>query len=81
MLAKLKLKDKIRYGEEKEPELAPEDSGLNIEGLAATPEGELLIGLRNPLSGDKRTNSRAYDQPNKGLKRGLETGIHGAYTC
>lgn len=23
--------------------------GLNIEGLAATPEGTLLIGLRNPL--------------------------------
>lgn len=29
---------------------APEDEdGLNIEGLAATPDGQLLIGLRNPL--------------------------------
>lgn len=29
---------------------APEDDdGLNIEGLAATPDGQLLIGLRNPL--------------------------------
>jgi hypothetical protein len=27
--------------------------GLNIEGLAATPEGTLLIGLRNPLPGGK----------------------------
>ncbi len=27
--------------------------GLNIEGLAATPEGHLLIGFRNPLSGGK----------------------------
>jgi hypothetical protein len=30
--------------------IAPEDAGgLNIEGLAATPAGELLIGFRNPL--------------------------------
>jgi hypothetical protein len=30
--------------------LAPKaDGGFNIEGLAATPEGTLLIGLRNPL--------------------------------
>lgn len=30
--------------------LAPEaDGGLNIEGLAATPDGRLLIGLRSPL--------------------------------
>ena len=29
---------------------APEDEGgLNIEGLAATPDGRLLIGFRNPL--------------------------------
>jgi hypothetical protein len=28
---------------------AEADGGLNIEGLAATPEGTLLIGLRNPL--------------------------------
>ena len=29
---------------------APEaEGGLNIEGLAATPDGRLLIGLRNPL--------------------------------
>ena len=28
---------------------AEADGGLNIEGLAATPEGQLLIGFRNPL--------------------------------
>jgi hypothetical protein len=32
--------------------LAPEeDGGFNIEGLAAGPNGHLLIGFRNPLSG------------------------------
>jgi hypothetical protein len=33
---------------------APEsDGGLNIEGLAATPQGTLLIGFRNPIPGGK----------------------------
>ncbi|MBL8228914.1 MAG: DUF3616 domain-containing protein [Bryobacterales bacterium] len=27
----------------------PKDGGLSIEGLAATPQGDLLIGLRSPL--------------------------------
>lgn len=32
--------------------LAPkEEGGLNIEGLASTPEGALLIGFRNPIPG------------------------------
>lgn len=35
-------------------QLAPTDSGLNIEGLAATPDGALLIGLRNPLDAQHR---------------------------
>lgn len=31
-------------------QLAPgKEGGLNIEGLAATPDGELLIGFRNPI--------------------------------
>jgi hypothetical protein len=33
--------------------VAEAEGGLNIEGLAATPEGGLLIGLRNPLPGSK----------------------------
>lgn len=34
--------------------LAPkEEGGINIEGLAATPEGGLLIGFRNPVPGSK----------------------------
>ena len=38
------------YGLDAAARLAGEaDGGLNIEGLAATPEGGLLIGFRNPL--------------------------------
>jgi hypothetical protein len=40
-LASLGLKDAAK--------LAPEENGLNIEGLAATPDGRLLIGLRSPV--------------------------------
>lgn len=52
----LKLKNVIRLGEsltkkEREP-LAPKEKGLNIEGLAAGPDGSLLIGLRNPVYTD-----------------------------
>ncbi len=32
---------------------AEADGGLNIEGLAATPEGQLLIGFRNPLPDER----------------------------
>lgn len=32
--------------------------GLSIEGLAATPNGSLLIGFRNPLIGGKMQNGR-----------------------
>jgi hypothetical protein len=33
-------------------EIAPKDEGgINIEGLAATPQGALLIGFRNPIPG------------------------------
>lgn len=38
-------------------EIAPKDlGGLSIEGLAATPEGALLIAFRNPLRGGKVEN-------------------------
>jgi len=38
------------YRLEEAARLAPEaDGGLNIEGLAATADGKLIIGLRNPL--------------------------------
>ncbi|KIU29104.1 hypothetical protein SR39_24070 [Methylobacterium radiotolerans] len=43
-----------KYGFEKAARLAPEATGgLNIEGLASTPDGRLLIGFRNPLSGGR----------------------------
>lgn len=39
--------------------IKPKDvGGLSIEGLAATPEGTLLIGFRNPLRGGKVKNSK-----------------------
>ena len=35
-------------------QLEPKEAGaLNIEGLAATPEGQLLIGFRNPVPGGR----------------------------
>jgi hypothetical protein len=46
------LSDAYEPGKEKGP--APESkNGFNIEGLAATPDGRLLIGFRNPRHGKK----------------------------
>jgi hypothetical protein len=43
-----------RFDLEHAAELAPkEPGGLNIEGLTATPEGQLLIGFRSPVPGGK----------------------------
>jgi len=40
----------VRFGLSEASLYAPkEEDGLNIEGLAATPEGHLLIGFRNPI--------------------------------
>jgi hypothetical protein len=36
-----------------DPKQAPKDGGLSIEGLASTPDGDLLIGLRSPLIGGR----------------------------
>ncbi|MFN3199763.1 MAG: DUF3616 domain-containing protein [Bradymonadia bacterium] len=35
-------------GVKKAPALAPKAEGISIEALGATPEGQLLVGLRNP---------------------------------
>lgn len=48
------LATSTKLGDNSEPSLAPEDMGTNIEGLAATAGGHLLIGFRNP-----RPNARA----------------------
>lgn len=49
-LKPLKLSEAFAPGEKKGP--APEaKKGFNIEGLAATPDGGLLIGFRNPRPG------------------------------
>jgi hypothetical protein len=43
-----------RYDLQHASELAPkEPGGLNIEGLTATPDGQLLIGFRSPVPGGK----------------------------
>jgi hypothetical protein len=48
------LKLSKAYGSGKKDGPAPEsENGFNIEGLAATPEGGLLIGFRNPRPGRK----------------------------
>jgi len=56
------LEKDIRFNKYKIKEaktIKPKDiGGLSIEGLAATPEGALLIGFRNPLSGGKVENGR-----------------------
>jgi hypothetical protein len=46
MFADARLKPLLSKAAERAPE-AP--GGLNIEGLAATPDGKLLIGFRNPI--------------------------------
>lgn len=38
---------------------APKAGGVNIEGLAATPEGGLLLGFRSPLSAAKGLKGKA----------------------
>ncbi len=43
-----------QYGLEEAAKLAPKDSGgLNIEGLAATPDKRVLLGFRNPVPAEK----------------------------
>ncbi len=70
-LAELNLKHAIRFEDEgRFHGLAPKQSGLNIEGLAATPQGKLLIGFRNPLSVDKRAILVPMTNPIKVLKEG-----------
>ncbi len=48
-LHSLNLRDAFQPDNKKDESLAPKERGLNIEGLAATPEGTLLIGFRNPI--------------------------------
>lgn len=40
-----------KLGDASDPDLAPEDQGTNIEGLAADGTGKLVIGFRNPRPG------------------------------
>jgi hypothetical protein len=50
----LLTESKLKSLRENEMErLAPKLGGINIEGLTATPEGDLLIGFRSPLTENK----------------------------
>ena len=50
----LLTESKLKYLRENDLErLAPKLGGINIEGLTATPEGDLLIGFRSPLTENK----------------------------
>jgi hypothetical protein len=67
-LSKLKLQEVTRFDElltkKQEAQLAPKMKGLNIEGLAAGPDGKSLwIGLRNPLYDDQSGKPKAIVIP------------------
>ena len=53
-----------------------EHSKLNIEGLAATPDGGLLIGLRAPLRGDDAIVV-PVPEPGRGGRPGSPAGVRG----
>lgn len=57
---------------------APEsENGFNIEGLASTPDGKLLIGLRNPIPGGKGLVV-SLDNPSK-VMRGKKARVGSAF--
>lgn len=63
--------DKYELG--KAAALKPEETGgLNIEGLAATPDGKLLIGFRNPIR-DGKALIFPLDNPRQVLDGGKAT--------
>jgi hypothetical protein len=47
-LQRIGLAESMKLDDDKVKRLAPKREGFNIEGLAAAPDGSLLIGLRNP---------------------------------
>ncbi|MBN1466531.1 DUF3616 domain-containing protein [candidate division KSB1 bacterium] len=51
---KLSMEDSYLPQEKRNDQLAPKERGVNIEGLAAAPNGRsLLIGFRNPIPGGR----------------------------
>ena len=51
-----------------DPAVDPKDGGISIEGLAATPEGDLLIGLRSPLDSQERALIARLTKPSDAIK-------------
>ena len=70
-LAELPIAAAIRSEKQgKVRDLAPKRQGLNIEGLASTSAGELLVGLRNPLAEGKLAIMVGIDNPAAVVDRG-----------
>jgi hypothetical protein len=64
------------FGLAEAAKLAPEaPGGLNIEGLATTPEGGLLLGFRNPLTKDRKALLVPIKNPNAVLVKGESAQI------
>lgn len=70
----LNLADAVQPEKKTVPELAPKEKGVNIEGLAATPGGDLLIGFRNP-----RPQGRALVVRLKNPKAVIEDGARAKF--
>lgn len=69
------LSDAYAPGKEKDGPIPESENGFNIEGLAATPDGRLLIGFRNPRPGNKAVVI-ALNNPSKVVDAG-DTPIFG----
>ncbi|MEO8317060.1 MAG: DUF3616 domain-containing protein [Bradyrhizobium sp.] len=65
-----------KFGLEAAAQLAPEaKGGFNIEGLAVTPDGGLLLGFRNPLTKDGKALVVPIKNPSAVLVEGKSTQI------
>lgn len=70
------LAEAIGLSDEEDRNLAPEKKGLNIEGLAARPDGaSVLIGFRNPLSSDGRALLLPLGNPAAVVEAGEEPAL------
>ncbi len=69
-LTSLHLTASMQLDQEKVPSLAPKDKGLNIEGLAASADGQILyLGFRNPRP-QKRALVVPWENPRAVIDQG-----------
>ncbi len=79
LLKEYDLADIIRLDDPEKKKLAPKKDGINIEALAASPEGQLYIGLRNPLFNDDKALVIKLDNPKAMVETGVRAKIGGVY--